>query len=120
MEKSGADYPIKTTVMLTNHKPRVSKVYLSTDLNGDGKYTDNELGGQSITASEGGTVGKKFYSALNGSVWNGESVEGTAQEVATLTNKANVKDAEGNYYGTGLTMREKLGFAFAFASKCTS
>ena len=33
----------KTTVMLTNHKPRVSKVFIATDLNGDGMYKEEDF-----------------------------------------------------------------------------
>lgn len=108
--------PQSTTVMLTNHTPRVSKVYLATDLNGDGKYSDNELGGQTITASEGGDATVKFYSALNGATYNKSTgaQTGSAQEVVTLSNNKTVKDANDKYYGTGITMRNKLGVAFEF------
>lgn len=107
-----------TTVMLTNHKPRVSKVYLSTDLNGNGSYTDNELGGQAI-ASGSTTVSKAFYSALSGTNWNskadeGNELEGNEQEIATLSYMSSVKDDEDNYYGVGFTLRNKLGVAFEF------
>mgnify|MGYP002852688319 CR=1 FL=1 len=105
-----------TKVMLTNHKPRVSKVYLATDLNGNGSYTDNELGSQSITSSEGGTVTGKFYSALSGATYNAttKAYEGSAQQVVTLSSGSSMTDSSGSYYGTGLTMRNKLGVSLEF------
>ena len=106
-----------TTVQLTNHKPRVSKIFLSTDLNGDGVYTDNELGGQAITSSEGGSLTQKFYSALSGStIKSSGELEGSAQEISTLSYKSTEKDSDGNYYGVGFTMRNKLGVAIEFVS----
>ncbi|WP_407425167.1 beta strand repeat-containing protein [Treponema sp.] len=114
-DKAGNYSTETTTVMLTNHKPRVSKVFLATDLNGDGKYTDNELGGQAITSSEGGTLSQKYYSALSGSVINSSGeLEGSAQEISTLSYKSTEKDSDGNYYGVGFTMRNKLGVALEF------
>ncbi|MBR1535589.1 MAG: hypothetical protein IJ630_01470 [Treponema sp.] len=103
-----------TTVMLANNTPRVSKVYLATDLDGDGYFTDNELGGQSINYSDGsGVITDKFYSALASTVYNSttSAYEGTAQAISTLTS-----DAEDTSVGVGLTMRDKLGLAFEFVS----
>lgn len=108
----------KTSVMIANNTPRIAKVYLATDLNGDGTFTDNELGGQSIESSEGGTVSKSFYSALSGTQWNVTSgnLEGSGQPISTLSSQKDVKDSDGKYYGVGLTMRDTLGLAFEFVS----
>ena len=43
-DKAGNYSTDTTKVMLTNHKPRVSKVFLATDLNGDGTFTEDEFG----------------------------------------------------------------------------
>ena len=107
-----------TTVQLTNHKPRVAKVYLSTDLNGDGKYVDSELGGQRLKTNSG-TITKSFYSALSDTVWNlkadeGKELEGNAQEIVTLT--SDLTDSSKANDGVGFTMRNKLGVAFEFVS----
>lgn len=92
----------ETTFMLTNKTPRLSKLYLATDLNGDGKYSDNELGTSVITANGAKTV-EKYYSALNA---------GSLQEVFTVY--GNEDDTKNSKTTSGITMRNNLGIAFEF------
>lgn len=94
----------ETKFMLTNKTPRVSKLYLATDLNGDTKYSDNELGTSVITASGSKTV-QKYYSALS---------SGSLQEVFTVY--GNTDDENNSTTTSGITMRDKLGMAFEFIS----
>ena len=90
-----------TNVMIANNTPRLAKVFLATDLNGDGNFTDNELGSSKIKNLN---ETYKFYSALS----NG--TEGNLNEIVTLT-------ADNTENGvTGLTMRDTLGAAFEFVS----
>lgn len=91
---------LETNVMISNNTPRLAKVYLATDLNGDGYFTDNELGTSTLTDTQDVV---SYYSALT----NGST--GTAQEILTIENKS----GSGN---TGITMRDKLGLAFEFVS----
>lgn len=94
----------ETTFMLANKTPRVSKLYLATDLNGNGMYSDDELGTSVITASGAKTV-EKYYSALNA---------GSLQEVFTVY--GNTDDENNSTTTSGITMRDKLGMAFEFVS----
>ncbi|MBQ0051282.1 MAG: hypothetical protein KBT11_04355, partial [Treponema sp.] len=89
-----------TDLMIANNAPRLAKVYLATDLNGDTKFTDNELG-SSLIKNENTT--QKFYSALT----NG--TEGNVQEVVTIS-------ANNDGVNTGITMRDTLGVAFEWVS----
>lgn len=99
-DKAGNVRTLETPVMIANNTPRLAKVYLATDLNGDGKFTDNELG-TSTMADTNET--QKFYSALT----NGTS--GRSQEILTIEN------ASGSGV-TGITMRNDLGLSFEFVS----
>ena len=94
----------ETKFMLANKTPRLSKLYLATDLNGDGKYSDDELGTSVITASGAKTV-EKYYSALNA---------GSLQEVFTVY--GNTDDENNSTTDSRITMRDKLGMAFEFIS----
>ena len=94
--------PVK--FMLTNKTPRLSKLYLATDLNGDGKYSDNELGTSVISASGSKTI-EKYYSALD---------NGNLQDVFTVY--GNETDTTNSETESGITMRDKLGLAFEFIS----
>jgi hypothetical protein len=74
-DKAGNYRTKSTKVMLTNHKPRVSKVFLATDLNGDGVYTQDEF---EYTATNNGVETTAYaYSALDDS--------GNEQIAATLS-----------------------------------
>lgn len=99
-DKAGNVRTLETPVMIANNTPRLAKVYLATDLNGDGKFTDNELGSSTMADTN---ETQKFYSALT----NGTS--GRVQEVVTIENA----DGSGT---TGITMRNDLGLAFEFVS----
>ncbi len=99
-DKAGNVRTLETPVMIANNTPRLAKVYLATDLNGDGKFTDNELGSSTMADTN---ESQKFYSALT----NGTS--GRVQEVVTIENA----DGSGT---TGITMRNDLGLAFEFVS----
>lgn len=99
-DKAGNVRTLETPVMIANNTPRLAKVYLATDLNGDGKFTDNELGSSTMADTN---ESQKFYSALT----NGTS--GRVQEVVTIEN------ASGSGT-TGITMRNDLGLAFEFVS----
>lgn len=91
-----------SSFMIANKTPRLSKLYLATDLNGNGKYSDDELGTSIIAESEGNTE-YKWYSALDSN---------RVQEVFTVNGK---KDADSNLEDdSGITMRDKLGIAFEF------
>ena len=94
--------PVK--FMLTNKTPRLSKLYLATDLNGDGKYSDNELGTSVISASGSKTI-EKYYSALD---------NGNLQDVFTVY--GNETDTTNSETESGITMRDNLGIAFEFIS----
>ena len=94
----------ETTFMLTNKTPRLSKLYLSTDLNGDGKYSEDELGTSVITSSGAKTV-EKYYSALNA---------GSLQDVFTIY--GNTDDETNSTTDSRITMRDNLGIAFEFIS----
>ena len=99
-DKAGNVRTLETPVMIANNTPRLAKVYLATDLNGDGKFTDNELG-TSTMADTNET--QKFYSALT----NGTS--GRSKEKLTIEN------ASGSGV-TGITMRNDIGLSFEFVS----
>ena len=76
----------KTTVMLTNHKPRVSKVFLATDLSGNGTYDQEDF---AYTFTNNGVEAKGYaYSALDSG--------GNEQEVATL-NMGSVNDIDNKF-----------------------
>ena len=94
----------EATFMLANKTPRLSKLYLATDLNGNGKYSDDELGTSVITESEGSTV-QKYYSALN---------SGLVQDIFTVYGKQT--DTTNSTTDSGITMRDKIGMAFEFIS----
>lgn len=94
----------EATFMLANKTPRLSKLYLATDLNGNGKYSDDELGTSVITESEGSTV-QKYYSALN---------SGLVQDIFTVYGKQT--DTANSTTDSGITMRDKIGMAFEFIS----
>lgn len=89
-----------TNVMIANNTPRLAKVFLATDLNGDKKYTDNEFGSSKIKNLN---QTYKFYSALT----NG--TEGSASEVVTISQSSDEATV-------GLTMRDSLAAAFEFVS----
>ncbi len=99
-DKAGNVRTLETPVMIANNTPRLAKVYLATDLNGDGKFTDNELGSSTMADTN---ETQKFYSALT----NGTS--GRVQEVVTIENSS----GSGT---TGITMRNDLGLSFEFVS----
>ena len=48
-------------VMVSNNAPRLAKVYLGTDLNRDGEYSDNEFETYNIGAATGNTDGEETY-----------------------------------------------------------
>lgn len=91
-----------TKFMLANHTPRLSKVYLATDLNGNGSFTDDELG-TSVIESSGSKTVEKYYNALN---------SGSVQEVVTLY--GNTSDTTNSTTDSMITMRDTLGVAFEF------
>lgn len=97
-DQAGNVRTLETDVMIANNTPRLAKVYLATDLNGDGKFSDNELG-TSLMSDTNET--QPFYSALT----NGTT--GKIQEVVTIENKSGSGI-------TGLTMRGDLGLTFEF------
>ena len=86
--------------MIANNTPRLAKVYLATDLNGDGKFSDNELG--TSTMADTNDL-QKFYSAHT----NGTT--GRSQDVLTIESSQGSKN-------TGITMRNDLGLSFEFVS----
>lgn len=94
----------ETTFMLTNKTPRISKLYLATDLNGNEKFSDDELGTSVITKNAAKTV-EKYYSAL---------AAGNLQDVFTVY--GNIDDENNSSTSSGITMRDKLGMAFEFIS----
>ncbi|MBO4532194.1 MAG: hypothetical protein J5726_00650 [Treponema sp.] len=94
----------ETKFMLTNKTPRVSKLYLATDLNGNGSYSADEFGTSVITSSGSKTV-ESYYSALN---------SGNLQDVFTVY--GNIDDENNSTTSSGITMRDKLGMAFEFVS----
>jgi len=72
-----------TPVMIANRAPRISKVFVATDLNADGKYSEDEF--KYTEKVNGEDVTKYAYSALDS--------EGNGQETATLsTNKFAVRN----------------------------
>lgn len=72
-----------TPVMIANRAPRISKVFVATDLNADGKYSEDEFKYSETVNDE--VVTKYAYSALDS--------EGNGQETATLsTNKFAVRN----------------------------
>ncbi|MCQ2591177.1 MAG: Ig-like domain-containing protein [Treponema sp.] len=91
-----------TTMFLANHTPRLSKVYLATDLNGNGTYSNDEFGGTGSVTSDSGI---KYFSALaeNGSVQDAPVIYGA-------------RIGAGTKYSPVLTMRNKLGVALEFVS----
>lgn len=99
-DKAGNVRTLETPVMIANNTPRLAKVYLATDLNGDGKFTDNELGTSTMSDTN---ETQKFYSALT----NGTS--GRVQEILTIENASGSGVA-------GITMRNDLGLSFEFVS----
>ena len=99
-DKAGNVRTLETSVMIANNTPRLAKVYLATDLNGDGKFTDNELGTSTMSDTN---ETQKFYSALT----NGTS--GRVQEILTIENASGSGVA-------GITMRNDLGLSFEFVS----
>ena len=97
-DKAGNVRTLETPVMIANNTPRLAKVYLATDLNGDGKFSDNELGTSIMSDTN---ENQKFYSALT----NGTT--GRVQEVVTIESSSGSKN-------TGITMRNDLGLSFEF------
>lgn len=87
--------PLTSSIFLANHTPRLSKVYLATDLNGNGTYSDDEFGTSTVNGST-----FKYYSALTDG--------GALQAAVTIT--------DGTSTTTGITMRDKLGVALEFVS----
>lgn len=85
-------------IFLANKTPRLAKIYLATDLNGDKKFTDNEFGTSEIK-SAGSIATEKYYSALN---------SGSVQDVVNLT------DGKEGSKTTGLTLRNDSAVAFEF------
>ena len=72
-----------TPVMIANRAPRISKVFVATDLNADGNYSEDEF--MYTEKVNGEDVTKYAYSALDS--------EGNGQEIATLsTNKFAVRN----------------------------
>ncbi len=49
-------------VMVSNNAPRLAKVFLATDLNKDGSYSDNEFETYNISAETGNADGEEAYS----------------------------------------------------------
>ena len=94
----------ETTFMLTNKTPRLSKLYLATDLNGNGKYSDDELG-TSVITDDGSKTVEKYYSALNA---------GSLQDVFTVY--GNINSQNNSDTDSRLTMRDNMGIAFEFIS----
>jgi|GEM_PF-2245185 hypothetical protein len=48
-------------VMVSNNEPRLAKVFLATDLNKDGSYSDNEFETYNIAAATGNSNGEEAY-----------------------------------------------------------
>ncbi|MDY5123044.1 MAG: Ig-like domain-containing protein [Treponema sp.] len=96
-----------TTVMLANNTPRLANVFIASDLNGDGVFTDNELG-QSVYSSSGKKELKSSFNALS---------DGAVQDVVTVsgydTTTSNTSIANLTE-DTGITMRDTLGIALEF------
>ena len=96
-----------TTVMLANNTPRLANVFIASDLNGDGVFTDNELG-QSVYSSSGKKELKSSFNALS---------DGAVQDIVTVsgydTTTSNTSIANLTE-DTGITMRDTLGIALEF------
>lgn len=101
---AGNSAKLETNFMFANKTPRLNKVFLATDLNGDGKFAETEQGTSVITSSGAKTV-ERYYSALNA---------GSVQDVLTIY--GNTSDTENSTTESGITMRDKLGVAFEFVS----
>lgn len=101
-DEAGNSASSETTVFIANNTPRLSKVFLATDLNGDGTFSENELG----TSDDGVNKGLKYYSALTGTSVN---------EIVTITQNGANKDGS-----TGVTMRNNLALAFEFVGGYTT
>ena len=89
-DKAGNASSSSTKTMISNNLPRVSKVWLATDLNQDGFFKKDEFVWYS--ENNGVEVSNYSYSCLDSS--------GNGQEIVTLT----TKDSRGNQF----TVKDKL------------
>ena len=89
-DKAGNASSSSTKTMISNNLPRVSKVWLATDLNQDGYFKKDEFVWYS--ENNGVEVQNYAYSCLDSS--------GNGQEIVTLT----TKDSRGNQF----TVKDKL------------
>ena len=72
--------------MITNHTPRLTKVFLATDLNGDGSYSDSEFVYGSVHVGTGSA--KEYLSAL-------DSGDESATAIVTVGAQGDWKDSSG-------------------------
>lgn len=61
-DKAGNVAGTKYKMMVSNNAPRLAKVFLATDLNRDGSYSENEFETYNIAAAAGNTNGVEVYS----------------------------------------------------------
>ncbi|MBR1404969.1 MAG: hypothetical protein IJ558_12430 [Treponema sp.] len=86
--------PSSTYVMIANNTPRLTKVFLATDLNGDGVYADSEFVQSSVYISRSSTetvdsASKSYLNALT-------SAEESATAIVTTGSAGDWKDSDGN------------------------
>ncbi len=108
-DKAGNSENSSVSTMISNSLPRLSKVFLATDLNGGGSFEDAEYSYTKVSSS-GTEVSYWGYSA--------ENANGEVQEVVTLDTDYTYLANEGDSSGTtGLYyVREDFDVALEFTS----
>mgnify|MGYP002624449382 CR=1 FL=1 len=87
-------------VMIANNTPRLTKVFLATDLNGDSVYSENEFVHGSVYVKAGNTAVADYLEALSAS-----NTDESQTAVVTVGASGDWKDSNGQQVLTGTRFR---------------
>ena len=107
-DKAGNSSCESADTMISNNLPRISKVFLATDLNGNGEFDDSEFAYTSVNDSGNETV-HYGYSALDINEKPQEIISGINTDYTYIAEDGSTKD--GFFF-----VREKLDVAVEFTS----
>ena len=108
-DKAGNSSSDHVDTMISNNLPRLSKIFLATDLNGNGDFDNDEFAYTSVD-SNGKEVKNYGYSALDINEKPQEIVAGIETDYAYLNE--NNEEVIGHFY-----VRDKLNVAMEFTSQ---
>lgn len=103
-DNAGNTSTTTTSTMISNHAPRLSQVWLATDLNGDSYFSENEFARTSVNGSD--EITTYAYSAVN-------SITGKAQEAPVLSTDYTYLEDRTTKHGT-FSVKDGLAITFEY------